>query len=68
MSDILYAAGDPTGYALIPEPTDKERRFCQKKGIDIVEAGIEDLLAAAGRETSVPEETALKEAALEVGC
>ncbi|TCT22924.1 SIR2 family protein [Thiobaca trueperi] len=47
MSDIVFGAGSPTGWALIPEPTDKERRFCRKKGIEIIEADIPDLLAAA---------------------
>jgi hypothetical protein len=28
MSDIIYAADEPAGWAFIPEPTDKERRFC----------------------------------------
>lgn len=48
MSDIVYSAGSPTGWALIPDPTEKERRFCQSKGIAIVEADIPDLLTAAG--------------------
>ena len=48
MSEIIFGAGSPAGWALIPEPTDKERRFCRKKGIEIVEADIPDLLAAAG--------------------
>jgi hypothetical protein len=48
LSDIVYAAGSPTGFALIPEPTDKERRFCESKGIEVVEADIPDLLEAAG--------------------
>lgn len=49
MSDIVFGAGSPTGWALIPEPSDKERRFCRKKGIEIIEADIPDLLAAADR-------------------
>jgi hypothetical protein len=48
LSDIIYGAGAPAGWALIPEPTDKERRFCQTKGIELIEAAIPDLLAAAG--------------------
>lgn len=39
LSDIVYGAGEPTGWALLPEPTDKERRFCQNKGITIIEQG-----------------------------
>jgi hypothetical protein len=48
LSDIIYDAGDPAGWALIPEPTDKERRFCAGKGIEIIEADIRDLLNVAG--------------------
>jgi len=48
LADIVYGAGEPTGWALIRQPTDKERRFCQSKGIEIVEADIPDLLQAAG--------------------
>lgn len=48
LADMIYAAGIPSGYALIEDPTDKERRFCEKKGIDIVEADTADLLAAVG--------------------
>jgi len=48
LADIVYGAGEPTGWALIPEPTDKERRFCQSKGIEVIEADIPDLLKTAG--------------------
>jgi hypothetical protein len=47
LSDIIYAAGKPAAWALIPEPNDKERRFCKKQGIEIIEADIGDLLALA---------------------
>lgn len=53
-SDMTYGAGAPTGWALIPEPTDKERRFCDKRGIEILQADISDLLAVS----STPEPTA----------
>lgn len=52
LSDIIYAAGKPAGWALIPEPNDKERRFCKKQGIEIIEADVEDLLGM----TVLPEE------------
>jgi hypothetical protein len=29
---------------LIAEPTDKERRFCARQGIEVVEANVADLL------------------------
>jgi hypothetical protein len=48
LSDMIYSAGVPAGYALITDPTDKERRFCRKKGVEVVEADIGDLLACAG--------------------
>lgn len=48
LGDICYGAASPSGWALIAEPTDKERRFCEAKGIDIIEADIPDLLTAAG--------------------
>ena len=45
LSDFIYAAAKPTGWALIAEPTDKEVRFCRKIGIEVIEADISDLLA-----------------------
>ena len=48
MSDITYAAAEPKGWALIPQPTDKEVRFCARQGIEIIAADVGDLLAAAG--------------------
>ncbi|HYN77662.1 MAG TPA: SIR2 family protein [Lamprocystis sp. (in: g-proteobacteria)] len=53
MSDMIYAAGSPPGWALIPEPSDKERRFCERLEIEVVEADIPDLLAAAGSESGM---------------
>ncbi len=48
LSDIIYASSVPSGYALIADATEKERRFCRSKGIQVVEADIHDLLRAAG--------------------
>ncbi|MBK1695482.1 SIR2 family protein [Chromatium weissei] len=45
MSDMIYSAASPAGWALIPEPTNKERRFCEKKDIVIIEADVADLVA-----------------------
>ena len=47
LSDMIYTAGEPAGWALIAEPNDKERRFCKKQHIEIIEADIDALLAAA---------------------
>jgi hypothetical protein len=45
LSDLIYgAASEPAGWALIAEPTAKERRFCNKQGIELVDATICDLL------------------------
>jgi len=47
MSDLIYGAQAPAGWALIPDPTDKERRFLARMGIEIVETDIPWLLGAA---------------------
>ncbi|OEJ66236.1 hypothetical protein [Magnetovibrio blakemorei] len=47
LSDIVYAAAKPTGWALIPDANDKEKRFCDKLGLQWVDAGIDDFLAAS---------------------
>ncbi|MBK8119400.1 MAG: SIR2 family protein [Sulfuritalea sp.] len=45
LSDLIYdAAQEPAGWALIAEPTDKERRFCRKQGLELVEADASALL------------------------
>jgi hypothetical protein len=44
-SDLIYgAAREPAGWALIAEPTTKERRFCEKQGLALVEADVRALL------------------------
>jgi len=47
LSDMVYASAELTGWALIPQPTDKERRFCKKLGLEIIEADVADLIATA---------------------
>ena len=46
MSDIVYGAAMRKGWVLNKNPTDKEQRFCKKIGLEILNAGVEDLLAA----------------------
>lgn len=46
LSDIVY--GHAGGWALIPNATDKEKRFLDKLGMELVAAGPGDLLRAAG--------------------
>jgi hypothetical protein len=45
MSDLIYGAASPAGWALIEKPTDKERRFLGRMGIEIVASGIDELMA-----------------------
>jgi hypothetical protein len=48
MADIALDAAQPImGWALIPEPTKKEIRYCARMGIEIIDAEISDFLAAA---------------------
>jgi len=49
MSDITYGADAPAGWALIPEPSAKERRYCDRKGIEILELDITTFLRSAAR-------------------
>ena len=46
-SDIIFGADKPAGWALIPHPTDKEKRYLEKLNIEIVNADVADFLAAA---------------------
>lgn len=46
LSDLIYdASSGSVGWALIADPTDKERRFCKRRGIEIVAATVDDLLS-----------------------
>ena len=47
MSDVIYAAAEPAGWVLIQNPTDKERRFCKKQKLELIEADVFDLIGAA---------------------
>ncbi len=48
MSDIVYGASAPKGWVLNKSPTNKEKRYCERIGLEILDIGVEDLLAAAG--------------------
>lgn len=65
LSDFIYAAGTPAGWVLNPEPNDKERRFCRKLDLKIIDAGITDLLAAAGFAATAGSDTVER---ADVGC
>ncbi len=44
MSDIIYSAATPKGWALLPDASEKEKRFCKKMNIDVIDADISDFL------------------------
>jgi hypothetical protein len=46
MSDIVYGAAEHKGWVLNKNPTNKELRYCKKIGLEILDADVEDLLAA----------------------
>lgn len=45
LSDIIYAAGEPAGWVLLPNASEKEKRFCAKKNLVVVEADWQALMA-----------------------
>ena len=47
LSDLIHDAAQPAGWALIAAPTDKERRFCARLGLEIVAADVIELAAPA---------------------
>lgn len=51
MSDLIHDSTSPAGWALIDSPTDKERRFLGRMGIEIVAADCLDLVAAEAAAT-----------------
>lgn len=46
-SDIIFGANKPAGWALIPHPTNKEKRYLERLNIEIINADASDFLAAA---------------------
>lgn len=48
LSDIMYGAAEPKGWYLTKTPTEKEKRFCKRLGLEIVPADIHDFLEVAG--------------------
>lgn len=49
LSDIIYSAAAPKGYAVIAEPTAKEIAFCSRMDIEILRIPLAEFLAAADR-------------------
>jgi hypothetical protein len=47
LSDLIHgAAREPAGWALIADPTDKERRYCERNGLELVAADCLEILVA----------------------
>jgi hypothetical protein len=46
-SEIIFGANNPAGWALIPHPSDKEKRFLARFNIEIINADVADFLLAA---------------------
>lgn len=46
-SDVIFGADKPAGWALIPHPTDKEKRYLERLNVEIVNADVADFLSAA---------------------
>ncbi len=47
MADMIYAAAEPVGWVFIAEPTEKEKRFCRKVGLEIIQADVFEFIGAA---------------------
>ena len=45
LSDMIYSADSQAGWALIPNPSDKEKRFCDARKIEILETDWTALIA-----------------------
>lgn len=54
MADMIHASANPAGWALIPEPTDKERRFCKRLGLELIESDVFELIGANATPPSEP--------------
>jgi len=63
LSDITYGSDAPKGWALIPEPTAKEQRFCARQNITVIDADWQDLFTS---DSQILEES--KKEAITVGC
>jgi hypothetical protein len=52
MSDLIYSAAQPAGWALIEAPTEKEKRFLERMGVEVVTGHLAGLMEAAQAVTS----------------
>lgn len=47
MADMIYSAAEPAGWVFISAPTEKEKRYCKKVGLEIIDADIFEFIGAA---------------------
>jgi hypothetical protein len=50
LSDMVYSADEPTGWALIPDASKKEQRFCGKLGIEIIDMDVASFIETVSGE------------------
>lgn len=43
LADIMFGAAQPSGWALLPDASDKERRFCARLGLQVVDSDVREL-------------------------
>ncbi len=49
-SEIMFAADRPAGWAVIPDPTRKEKKFCERLGIELLPMTTASFIAELGKE------------------
>jgi hypothetical protein len=47
MADMIWSSAEPAGWVFIAEPTDKERRYCKKIGLEILQTDVHEFIGAA---------------------
>ncbi len=47
MADIIYSSAQPAGWVFIATPTEKEKRYCKKIGLEIIDADIFEFIGDA---------------------
>jgi hypothetical protein len=51
MSDLIHDAADDAGWVLIADPSAKERKLCERKNLQLIEADWSELFALASTDT-----------------
>jgi hypothetical protein len=46
MADMIWSAAEPAGWIFLAEPTDKERRYCKKIGLEILSSDLYEFIGA----------------------